>query len=64
MDEQPKSRSRVLAAKNRSSVEDEARNALRDAPVTEVDAGPQNLIGSIRSRISPLGGIDLELPPR
>ena len=55
-------RLRVRAAENHRSMEEEARLILRDAvgrrPSTE------NLAEAIRARIAPLGGVDLELPPR
>ncbi len=63
IDEQLKSRLRVQAAHHGRSMEDEARDILRAALSTQ-EEGRQSLIESIRSRISPLGGIDLELPAR
>lgn len=63
IDEQLKKRLRVQAAMHGRSMEDEARDILRSA----LSAGPergQSLIEAIRSRISPLDGIDLELAPR
>lgn len=63
IDEQLKSRLRVQAAYHGRSMEDEARDILRAALSTQ-ESGRQSLIESIRSRISPLGGIDLELPAR
>jgi plasmid stability protein len=64
IDEQLKSRLRVQAAHHGRSMEDEARDILRAALSTEAEAGRQSLIESIRSRISPLGGVDLDLPAR
>lgn len=63
IDEQLKSRLRVQAAHHGRSMEDEARDILRAALSTE-ESGRQDLIESIRSRISPLGGVDLQLPAR
>ena len=63
IDEQLKSRLRVQAAHHGRSMEDEARDILRAALSTE-ESGRQGLIESIRSRISPLGGVDLQLPAR
>lgn len=63
IDEQLKSRLRVQAAHHGRSMEDEARDILRAALSTQ-EGGQQSLIESIRSRISPLGGIDLTLPAR
>jgi len=45
-------------------MEDEARDILRAALSTEAEANQQSLIGSIRRRIAPLGGVDLDLPAR
>ena len=62
LDDDVKTRLRVRAAENHRSMEEEARLILRDAvgrrPSTE------NLAETIRARIAPLGGVDLELPPR
>jgi plasmid stability protein len=63
IDEQLKSRLRVQAAYHGRSMEDEARDILRAALSTQ-ESGRQSLIESIRGRISPLGGIDLDLPAR
>lgn len=64
IDDQIKSRLRVQAARNGRSMEDEARDILRAALSTEAEANQQSLIGSIRRRIAPLGGVDLDLPAR
>lgn len=64
IDDQIKSRLRVQAARNGRSMEDEARDILRAALSTEAEASQQSLIGSIRRRIAPLGGVDLDLPAR
>lgn len=64
IDEQLKSRLRIQAAHHGRSMEDEARDILRAALSTQDDAARQSLIESIRSRISPLGGVDLSLPAR
>jgi plasmid stability protein len=63
IDEQLKSRLRVQAAHHGRSMEDEARDILRAALATQ-EGGRQSLIESIRSRMAPLGGVDLELPAR
>ncbi len=44
-------------------MEDEARNILREALAGD-DALPGNLAASIAARFEPVGGIDLDLPPR
>ncbi|WP_206952091.1 FitA-like ribbon-helix-helix domain-containing protein [Trinickia acidisoli] len=64
IDDQLKSRLRVQAARHGRSMEDEARDILRAALSTESEGSRQSLIESIRRRISPLGGIDLDLPAR
>ena len=43
-------------------MEEEARLILRDAVGRKKPA--PNLASAIRARIAPLGGVDLELPPR
>ncbi|WP_277186521.1 plasmid stabilization protein [Caballeronia sp. BR00000012568055] len=63
IDEQLETRLRKLAAQHGRSMEDEARDILRAALSTE-PVGGKSLVDSIRSRIVPLGGVDLELPPR
>jgi antitoxin FitA len=62
--DQLKSRVRVQAARNGRSTEDEARDILRAARSTEVEARQQSLIESIRHRIAPPGGVGLDLPGR
>lgn len=64
IDDQLKSRLRVQAAKHGRSMEDEARDILRAALSTQGEGSGQNLIDSIRRRILPIGGIDLDLPAR
>lgn len=63
IDEQLKKRLRVQAAMHGRSMEDEARDILRSALSAAPERG-QSLIEAIRSRIAPLGGVDLELAPR
>lgn len=62
LDDEVKTRLRVRAAGNGRSMEEEARLILRDAVAHKPRAG--NLAAAIRARIAPLGGVDLELPPR
>ena len=54
---------RVRAARHGRSMEDEARQILR-AALARKPAVPANLFAAIRRRIRPLGGVDLEVPPR
>ncbi|MCY3830204.1 MAG: plasmid stabilization protein [Rhodospirillaceae bacterium] len=62
LDDYVKTRLRVRAADNGRSMEEEARLILRHA--VERKNAPRNLATAIRARIAPLGGVDLELPPR
>ena len=62
LDDDVKRRLRVRAAEHHRSMEEEARLILREA--VEQKEAPRNLASAIRARIAPLGGVDLELPPR
>ena len=62
LDDDVKTRLRMRAAQNGRSMEEEARRILREAVRRKL--GVQNLARSIRARFAPLGGVDLELPPR
>ena len=62
LDNDVKTRLRIRAAAHGRSMEEEARLILREA--VERQAGPINLARAIRARFTPLGGVDLELPPR
>jgi len=62
LDEKLKARLRIQAARHGRSMEDEARDILRSAlSATSVRAG---LVKSIRRRIEPLGGIELQIESR
>ncbi len=63
LDEETKSRLRVRAARRGHSMEQEARDILKGALVSE---GPAHvhLVDAIRRRIQPLGGVDLPVIPR
>ena len=54
---------RIRAARNSRSMEEEVRVILRAALDRESSTG-QNLAIAIRARFEPLGGVELELPPR
>jgi antitoxin FitA len=58
-----KERLRVRAAQHGHSMEAEVRDILQDA-LNEPERPAVNLYQRIRSRFAPLGGVDLELPPR
>lgn len=62
LDDEVKKRLRVLAASHGRSMEEEARLILREAVKRE--PGPTNLAAVIRDRFAPLGGVELDLPPR
>ena len=64
IDDLLKARLRVQAARHGRSMEDEARDILRAALSTEGESSGQSLIESIRRRIMPAGGIELDLPAR
>ncbi len=62
LDDDIKQRLRVQAAEHGHSMEEEARAILRTA-LTE-PAPPINLTRAIRTRFAPLGGVELDIPPR
>ena len=62
LDEGVKKRLRVRAADNGRSMEEEVRLILREA--VEPETRGENLAEAIRARFAPLGGVELELPPR
>lgn len=63
IDDQLKQRLRVRAAQHGRSMEDEVRDILR-CTLTASNPQRSSLVASIRARIEPLGGVDLELPSR
>lgn len=63
LDDGLKRRLRIRAAENGRSMEQEARDILRTA-LDEASATSTDLGSSIRARFAPLGGVELELPPR
>lgn len=62
-DDRIKQRLRMRAARHGRSMEDEARDILRSSLCVET-ARTGSLVDSIRARIEPLGGVDLQLPER
>ena len=54
---------RLRVAQHNRSMEDEARDILRTSLAQE-PARAGNLADAIRRRVEPLGGVDLQLPPR
>ena len=63
LDDDLKRRLRIRAAQHGRSMEQEARDILKEALDTERPV-KEDLGGAIRARFAPLGGVDLELPPR
>jgi plasmid stability protein len=59
-----KERLRIRAAEHGHSMEAEARHILRDALTGRQGKSGAELVAAIRNRFAPLGGVDLELPPR
>ena len=58
-----KHRLRIRAAENGRSMEEEARDILRMA-LNHQQREQENLASAIRARFAPLGGVELEIPPR
>ena len=63
LDEHLKARLRLRAARHGRSMEEEARDILRTALAVRGGSG-RALVRSIRMRIAPLGGVELEIAPR
>lgn len=61
LDDAVKQALRVKAAKNGHSMEEEAREILRRAVAI---APPKNLAVAIHELFAPLGGVELDIPPR
>ncbi|MEO1017760.1 MAG: plasmid stabilization protein [Pseudomonadota bacterium] len=59
-----KERLRVRAAEHGHSMEEEVRRILSKAVAQPKDQTGADLYQAIRARFEPLGGVDLELPPR
>jgi plasmid stability protein len=63
LDDSVKTKLRVRAAQHGRSMEEEARTILR-AALAETSSEPTNVYEAIRRRIEPLGGVELDIPPR
>jgi len=63
LDPTVKERLRIRAAEHGHSMEAEARQILQQALETAALSG-RELFERIRARFEPLGGVELELPPR
>jgi plasmid stability protein len=63
LDDAVKERLRIQAARHGRSMEEEARQVLT-AALKKEPKRTLNLAEAIRRRIEPLGGVELEIPPR
>lgn len=63
LDDDVKTRLRVRAAEHGRSMEEEARIILREA-VSERTTRPRDLVEFTRECFAPVGGVELQLPPR
>ncbi len=63
LDDDVKTRLRLRAAEHRRSMEEEVRIILR-AAVHRGQASPRDLARFTRECFAPVGGVELELPPR
>lgn len=59
-----KERLRVRAAEHGHSMEAEARHILQTSLSASGTPANRNLFERIHARFAPLGGVDLDLPPR
>jgi plasmid stability protein len=63
LDDALKKRLRLRAAHHGRSMEEEAREILKTALATDISPS-ENLAVAIRRIFEPLGGVELEIPPR
>jgi len=63
LDDETKERLRQRAAMHQNSMEEEARQILREAMARD-DATPVDLASAIGLRFKKLGGVELEVAPR
>ena len=61
--ETTKRKLRIRAAKNGRSMEHEAREILQ-SELAKTPEPPKDIVAAIRRRFAPLGGVDLNIPPR
>ena len=64
LDRTLKERLRVRAAQHGRSMEAEARRILETALAPQDGPPTRHLYDRVRARFAPLGGVDLDLPPR
>ena len=63
LDDDLKKRLRIRAAQNDRSMEEEARIILKDGLESKFQTGA-DLLRAIRAIVEPIGGIELDIPPR
>ena len=63
IDDRVKARLRVRAARHGRSLEEEVRRILARA-AEESDPAPGNVADAIAQIVDPIGGVELDLPPR
>jgi plasmid stability protein len=61
--ETTKRKLRIRAAQHGRSMEQEAREILQ-CELSKTPQTAKDLVAAIRRRFAPLGGVDLEIPPR
>ncbi len=64
LDDAVKRRLRLRAAAHGRSMEDELREILRTVLAEGDDASSVDLAQAVRARFAPVGGVELDLPPR
>ncbi|MGA3195307.1 MAG: plasmid stabilization protein [Terriglobales bacterium] len=63
LEETTKRKLRIRAARHGRSMEQEAREILKSA-LNQPDETPKDLGKAIRDIFAPLGGVELQIPPR
>jgi plasmid stability protein len=63
LEETTKRKLRIRAAQHGRSMEQEAREILQNE-LSRTPTTGKDLVAAIRRRFAPLGGVDLEIPPR
>ena len=67
LDDEARTRLRIRAAGNARTMEEEARAILREAlgcGADECAPPPEDLAAAIHDLFAPLGGLEIDLPPR
>jgi plasmid stability protein len=63
LEENTKRKLRIRAARHGRSMEQEAREILKSA-LSQAEEPPKDLGQAIRDIFAPLGGVELQIPPR